>query len=432
MTLVRFALISFVGVFLPASLRAQAPSLLWTTNVGATLFAVDSQTNAYANVGGKVILISPAGQALQTNTICPLPGIARRDGAGNYYFAGSFDGLQDFGGITLLGGCTNCSSGNWAPGWPSAYLAKYTGAGSLMWVVRFGENGPINEVDDLLLDPGGECYTAYRRSGKASLARFGDLGTNVWEQTVDLFFGSSMAITLGGLTASNCAFVVYGYDGFAKGGRVDQAGNRSWLGQFPLKWRSSASGAGRIVVDDLAQPVQVGQCFNPINDPSCSAQHLRKYGAGSSIVWSQVVTEEAHWTLQRDAQANVYLAGTNGMLGKFDNSGSLVWSNNFSKQAVRMVVNGLGNRFLSFSDGSVALLANEATAAPTITASHYSAAGFSFLVQGSAPAYRIWTNSDLGAWSEAVIVSNSGGSVAFSDRSATNAPLRFYRVEPLP
>lgn len=359
MPLAKLTFTTLAGILLPAVVQAQAPSLSWSTNPGATLFAVDLQTNAYANVGGKVIVISPAGQALQTNTICPLPGIARRDNAGNFYFAGSFDGTQDFGGITLLGGYTN-SLGHWGGGWPSAYLAKYTSVGSLLWVVRFGANGSRNEVDDLLLDAGGACYAAYRRSGLAALARFGDLGTNAWEQAVGSIPGESVAITLGGLTATNCAFVVYDYFIYARGGRVDQAGNGSWLGTYPMRWRSQASINGRPVVDDLGRPVQVGTCFDPNNnDPPCSEQHLRKYGAGSSIVWSKVVIPEAHWTLQRDVEANVYLAGTNGMLAKFDNDGALIWSNNFSRQAVSMVVDGAGNRFLSFADGGVARLANE-------------------------------------------------------------------------
>ena len=86
--------------------QAQAPALLWTTNIGARVFAVDGQTNVYANAGGTVITLSPSGVPFQTNTICPVAAsFAERDVAGNFYFAGSFDGTQDFGGITL-GECT--------------------------------------------------------------------------------------------------------------------------------------------------------------------------------------------------------------------------------------------------------------------------------------------------------------------------------------
>src|SRR5690242_6860789 len=89
----RKMLIAMAGsVVLVNSALAQAPGLLWSTNVGATLFAVAGQTNLYANRGGDVIVLNSSGVPQQTNTICPLPGMARRDSAGNYYFAGLLDG----------------------------------------------------------------------------------------------------------------------------------------------------------------------------------------------------------------------------------------------------------------------------------------------------------------------------------------------------
>jgi len=94
---------ALMAAWVPLCGSAQAPDLMWTTNVGAQVFAVDDQTNVYANAGGSVIKLNSSGLSLQTNNICPLPGIARLDAAGNYLFGGSFDGTQDFGGITLVG-----------------------------------------------------------------------------------------------------------------------------------------------------------------------------------------------------------------------------------------------------------------------------------------------------------------------------------------
>ena len=101
-----------LAALLSFSAFAQAPVLLWSTNIGATLFAVDNQTNSYAYVAGKVIVINPNGVPVSTNVICPRPGLALRDAAGNYYFAGAMPGHtyngfdtsfdpQDFGGIIL-------------------------------------------------------------------------------------------------------------------------------------------------------------------------------------------------------------------------------------------------------------------------------------------------------------------------------------------
>src|SRR5207245_741816 len=136
------------------SVCGQSPGLAWTTNIGARLFAVDAQTNVYANVGGAVIQLTSAGVPTQTNTICPVPGIARRDGDGNFYFGGNFDGTQDFGGITLVGGWIdmNYFPPAWRPGRPTCYLAKYSAGGNLQWAVEFGQRGTTNSLTDLLLD----------------------------------------------------------------------------------------------------------------------------------------------------------------------------------------------------------------------------------------------------------------------------------------
>ena len=56
-------------------LCAQAPGLLWTTNVGANVFAVDSQTNVYANANGTVITLNAGGQPFATNLVCPVPSV---------------------------------------------------------------------------------------------------------------------------------------------------------------------------------------------------------------------------------------------------------------------------------------------------------------------------------------------------------------------
>ena len=46
----------FIAVWAPLCDGAQAPDLMWTTNVGARVFAVDNQTNVYANAGGSVMV----------------------------------------------------------------------------------------------------------------------------------------------------------------------------------------------------------------------------------------------------------------------------------------------------------------------------------------------------------------------------------------
>src|SRR3979411_760461 len=108
----------------PTTALAQTPHVLWAKSLGARLFAVDSQTNVYANAGGSVITLNGVGLPLATNSICPLPGLAQRDAQGNFYFPGRFTAPQGFRGGVLAGG--HC------------FLAKYTFSGTLIWAVSFG------------------------------------------------------------------------------------------------------------------------------------------------------------------------------------------------------------------------------------------------------------------------------------------------------
>jgi hypothetical protein len=361
---------ALAGQLFVNAVHAQAPSLLWTTNVGATVFAADANTNVYASRMGLVIRLNGNGVPLETNTICPLPGVAQRDAAGNFYFAGSFDGTQNFGGITLVGGCTNCAGGEWSPGWPSGFLAKYSGAGVLQWVFRFGPNGLVNEISSLALDSANNIYVGYGSSGKGTVATFNSSGSQLTNPTLDSFNGVSFALKIGATTSSNCSFFLFRYSGEAFAGRVNLSGDVSWAGTYPLRWRSYQSSNAVPAIDDLAQLFEVGMCFNPLDPPSCTTQNLRKYSPSGAEVFSRDVMSEAHWTLARDAQSNVYVAGTNSMLAKYDSAGSSVWSNNFSRQIISMLVDDSGNRFVSFADGGVARIESEPTPVPPVITSN--------------------------------------------------------------
>ncbi|MDB6112391.1 MAG: type sorting protein [Pedosphaera sp.] len=176
-------LLMLLTFFVGAPAWGQAPGFLWSTNLGARVFAIDSQTNAYASLNGNVIQINAAGVPVQTNAICPRPGTAQRDAAGNFYFAGTFTGVQNFGGVSLTNN----------PGTGPAYLAKYSSAGTLLWAHGFGPSGyyltGYLNVGNLSVDPTGVAYViytfAYSTSGNASqVLRFDAAGGTTWESRV--------------------------------------------------------------------------------------------------------------------------------------------------------------------------------------------------------------------------------------------------------
>src|SRR5262249_24563670 len=149
------------------------------------------------------------GVAQQTNTICPLPGLARRDSAGNYYYSGLLDGTQNFGGITLVGGMFDqFNRGAWIPGHPSGYVAKYGANGQLQGAALFASLVPpyyflTNAISDLLPDAVGGCYISYF-SGPEFLTHFDGLNFNQGKIVFppDPFTGAATFARLGGTSLS--------------------------------------------------------------------------------------------------------------------------------------------------------------------------------------------------------------------------------------
>ena len=68
-------------VFAAVLANAGAPSLQWTNNVGARVFAIDAQTNVFASASNAVLKINPAGSVVLTLLLTNRPGMTQRDAA---------------------------------------------------------------------------------------------------------------------------------------------------------------------------------------------------------------------------------------------------------------------------------------------------------------------------------------------------------------
>ena len=199
------------------NVRAQVPGLLWRTNVGATVFASDSQTNVYANANGSVITLSPAGVLFQTNAICPVPSLgasfALRDSSGNFFFAGNFDGTNDFGGQIVVGGWTNLTPtpGKWQPGYPTCYLAKYAPNGALLWATRIdGIVAGHNAVSDLVLNPDDSVTIGiWADLSFTQIGQFDSTGTRLWQTNLANGFNTGGPVKLSSLRGTNGGYLLY-------------------------------------------------------------------------------------------------------------------------------------------------------------------------------------------------------------------------------
>ncbi len=343
--------------FSPSYSRGQIPGLIWQINPRAAVFAVDAQTNVYANAGGTVLVLSSAGGLLQAIPACPLPGIARRDALGNFYFTGSFDGPQDFGGITLVGGFIDPLSQIWIPGAPTCYLAKYSSSGTLLWAISYGQQELVNAPTDLVLDQDLRLYSGYIRGMAGAVTCFSDSGLQIWDRNVFVSDGvaSYFSVKIGGLTSSNfCALGHRSYpDHLTMNRPVDMNGSSPTFSA--IGWSSVAVTNGQPIIDNAGNVFLVGRYL------WTGDYVLRKCGTqGNEVeIWRRSITPQAQWTLASDVHGNIYLAGTNGMLAQFTTDGELIWSNNFSTPCIALTCDSSGNRFVSFADGSIARLQSD-------------------------------------------------------------------------
>ncbi len=304
---------ALMAAWIPLSVGAQAPDLLWTTNVGARLFAVDDQTNVYASTGGSVIELNASGQALQTNSFCPLPGFAQRDAAGNIYFAGAFPlpcqfctvTPVDFGGVTLSNGLF--------------YIAKYNSEGSLIWAREFGPH----------------MSSFMRQAGYNNIGyvRFGPI-----------FQSNNYAAVYGeGLSSPQFKTLL----------NFNSAGSVVSLGY----WNFESVAAERLYAHSA------GDSFGNIYDVELGV--LTKFSSSGGIIWSNYVG--SLWTIAPDQYDGAHLAADSGQLSRYDPDGSLVWTLNLPSTLNSMLLDSRNNRFFSLANGLVGRIGAETLSAPAVT-----------------------------------------------------------------
>ena len=357
--------VAILGIGLMASAldqaRAQSPAILWSTNVGATLFAVDAQTNTYANSGGTVIKFNGAGVPLQTNAICPLPGIARRDTAGNYYFAGTFSGTQDFGGIVLS---VQFNS--------SCYLAKYSSGGALFWVTNYGPNNIGISVTDLAVDGDGNSYVGHTiklpgpGAGTGFLGKVTATGAIAWDVGFPDTF-SVRGVKVWPTSATNCLVQTYVYGPFNKYlsmlWRGDAAGDFTLLHSSGDLTGSSNLSEGRPVCDGRGRVYVV--------EPGLDHLDLAQFDTETSaIVWKSAAAINASWALNLDWLGGVYVAHNDFpllQLSRYDSDGHRLWTTDTVTRCTAAISDAYGNLFTSFDNGPIMRFAAEPTLPPVIT-----------------------------------------------------------------
>ena len=332
-------------------LHAQAPALLWHTNVGASLFAVDEQTNLYANTGGTVIKLNGDGVPLETNTFSQFPGMMQRDADGNFYLAGVVPAF--FNGTFYDYGSDH-----------ACFLAKYTAAGALVWSNRFGPTGLLRSVviKDLRLDSAGDVYAGFTyyvstTSHTSSAAKFDTTGSNVWTMEMPNFGYPSTtigAIRLGGLSQTQgyaLTYVAYYSSSWNMVlSRFDSNGNPTRLAD----WSEAYGPTPPLITDSFGDLYTIENAGLTKRDPV------------GNVIWQRSVVADK-WPVGPDFYGGVHTADSSGHLSRFDKDGNPVWTLNLPSSCLELFLDASGDRFLSLSDGAIGRIGNEILSAPSIT-----------------------------------------------------------------
>lgn len=335
--------------------HGQAPPLLWRTNIGASVIAIDNLTNVYASSNGTVIKLNGDGVPLQTNILSDLRGRAARDVEGNFYFAGVR--LAFFDQSFYEYGTTN-----------ALFLAKYTPTGTLVWSNGFGPTGGLRsiKVDDLRIDTNGNVYAGFNyvvtTMANAVVAKLDTSGSNIWTTEIAAFPSDTFgAIRFGKVFPTNGHVISY----------------YSLLSWRAIKLTRFGSNGTPTTITNWDMPYDANTpplIQDSGNDFYGGDGGLTKRDPSGAVVWQNPAF--VGQPVGPDFYGGAHVSG-NGILSRADSAGNLVWTTNFQTFSCNeLLVDSSGNRFLSFSDGSVGRLGAESIFAVQITNSPQSQTAF--------------------------------------------------------
>jgi hypothetical protein len=371
-------LLTALVVLLASATRgsSQPPSLLWATNVGAQVFAVDNQTNVYAFTNGVVIKLNAAGVPVQTNVLNPALQIVRRDASGNFWGAGTNIATTNF--VNMPPGFFNTYSNL------AYFVAKYNSDCELVASTNFGTDTAFSiAVGDVQIASDGSVYvgvdTSFRSSIQhADVYKFDTSASNVWSiQSLpgsDSGPGQSTGTVLLGMMSATNGYAMYSSWGSSSGfyWRMDLSG-----------FSSDGASSGEVAsgyYPSVGNPFTSRVVFSrPIADGSGNFYDvegvltatptltlLTKRTSSGAVLWTNSIAFSSG-TVGADAFGGVHVADLNGNLYRYDSGGNLVWTLGLPANCNQLVLDGSGNRFISLQNGTVARLGAEGSLKPSIT-----------------------------------------------------------------
>jgi len=390
------AAIALIGVFQASSTRAELPyEAVWSRQIGTASadycdsVAVDAFGNAYITGYTRGSLGGP--NAGNTDAF-----LLKYDDSGSLLWSqqiGTWNNdygysvAVDASGNAYITGNTEGSLPEPTAGRHDAFLAKYDGSGSLLWSQRLGTSG--NDYGySVAVDAFGNAYITGGTEGSlggpnageydAFLAKYDGSGSLLWSQqigTSGIDEGHSVAVD-----ASGNAYIT-GYTQGSVGGpnvggrdafllKYDGSGSLLWSRSQQIGTSSEDNGLS-VALDASGNAYITGYTRGSLGGPNAGGRDafLLKYDDSGSLLWSQQIGtsgEDRAYSVAVDAFGNAYITGyTQGSLGgpnaggddaflvKYDGSGSLLWSQQIatsgSDNGLCVAVDASGNAYITGS-----------------------------------------------------------------------------------
>lgn len=236
-----------------------------------------------------------------------------------------------------------------------AWVAKYNSSGTFQWQRDFSHTSNGMNFNAVTVDSSGNVYAAGTSNsfqGQSLLVKYNSSGTYQWYVVQQRSFNGSYADTYYGVTTDSSGNVyAAGYAWNPNGVAVStlvkfNPSNGAVLSERWFGPTSSGTNYGQNICVDSSNNVYVVGYF--VNGSSGYNTYIRKYNSSLTLQWERSLAStrtastqyDLPYAVSTDNSNNVYVGisstntsgGTNGVLVKYNSSGTLQWQRTLADQ----------------------------------------------------------------------------------------------------
>ncbi len=359
----------------------EVPQMVWTRQFGTTAdesavsIAVDTAGNAYVSGGTTGNLDGPnAGDFDAFVSKYSAEGLllwTRQLGSSAWDYAYSV--AVDSAGNAYICGMTRGDLDGRNAGDSDAFIAKYSTEGSLLWTHQFGTVAS-EYAYSLSVDGAGNAYICGTTRGDlekpnagvedAFIAKYSEAGSLLWIHqfgTTEQEFARSVSVNrTGSVYISGYSGTIGNFDGFVV--KYTDAGEQQWMRQFGT---SASDFIWGIAVDGADNAYICGYTYGSLGGPIAGQNDafVVKYSASGNLLWSRqlgTTVVDGAWSVAADEAGNAYIGGytygnlsgpnagnSDAFVAKYSATGALRWKKQFgtsgTDSAYSTAVDGAGN-----------------------------------------------------------------------------------------